>query len=77
MSSFQFDSMKQVNNADPFRRRVYAILSGLLKFSHSGTTVDFMQSTTNNIQAFAIQLTFFAKRKSNLESSISELMSKI
>jgi hypothetical protein len=68
--------MKQVNNADPFRRRVYAILSGLLKFSHSGTTVDFMQSTSNNIQAFAIQLTFFATRKSNLEASMTELMTR-
>lgn len=64
--------MKQVNNADSFRRRVYAILARLLTFEHSGTPVDLIPSESS-IQAFAIQLTYFATRKSDLNACMSEL----
>jgi hypothetical protein len=57
--------MKQVNNADPYRRRVYAILARLLNFTHSGADVDLVKSASN-IQALAIQLTYFAPRKSGI-----------
>jgi hypothetical protein len=57
--------MKQINNADPFRRRVYAILARLLNFKQSGTDVDLLRSASN-IQTLAIQLTYFASRKSGI-----------
>jgi hypothetical protein len=60
--------MKQVNSADPYRRRVYAILARLLNFAHSGTEVDLVKSAST-VQAMAIQLSYFAPRKSGIPST--------
>jgi hypothetical protein len=64
--------MKQVGNADPYRRRVYAILARMLKFTHSASNVNLMHNVSS-IQALSIQLAYFAGRNSNLHNSMVEL----
>jgi len=69
-SKKMFDSMKQVNNADKYRRRVYAILARLFNFTQSGTTVNLLPEETN-IQTLAIKLNYFAPRRCGILFSFS------